>query len=125
MIEIKSKGDFKKTQDYLNKMAKQEYTALLKHYGEVGVRALSSSTPKDSGITANSWYYDLEKRKGKYYLVWRNSNIKDNTSIAILLQYGHSTGTGGWVEGRDYINPAIAPIFDQISSEIWRTATNG
>jgi len=123
MITLESTGDFKKTQDFLNKMARAEFTAMLNHYGQVGVDALASATPTDSGLTANSWTYTIEKKLGKYTIIWRNTNVVDGTPVAILIQYGHGTGTGGWVEGRDYINPAIRPIFDMITDEVWRQVT--
>jgi hypothetical protein len=123
MITFESTGDFKKTQDFLNKMAQAEFTAMLSHYGQVGVDALASATPTDSGLTASSWTYTIEKVRGKYSLIWHNTNVVDGVPVAILIQYGHGTGTGGWVEGRDYINPSIRPIFDMITEEVWRQVT--
>lgn len=91
----------------------------LDKYGREGVAALSSATPKDSGLTAESWYYEIENKNGRAAITFNNSNINDNVPIAIILQYGHGTGTGGWVEGRDYINPAIQPLFDKIANDAW------
>jgi hypothetical protein len=120
MITFESNGDFKKTQQFLDKMARAEHMAILNHYGQVGVDALASATPIDSGLTATSWTYTIEKKQGKYSIVWHNTNVVDGVPVAILIQYGHGTGTGGWVEGRDYINPAIRPIFDMITEEVWK-----
>lgn len=85
--------------------------------------ALASATPVDSGETAGSWYYRIENRKGSAIISFHNSNIQNGVPIAIILQYGHGTGTGGWVEGIDYINPAIQPIFDEIAKNAWREVT--
>lgn len=120
MITFESNGDFKKTQQFLDRMAREEHMAILNHYGQVGVDALASATPTDSGLTATSWTYTIEKKQGKYSIVWHNTNVVDGVPVAILIQYGHGTGTGGWVEGRDYINPAIRPIFDMITEEVWK-----
>jgi hypothetical protein len=120
MITFESNGDFKKTQQFLDRMARAEHMAILNHYGQVGVDALASATPTDSGLTATSWTYTIEKKQGKYSIVWHNTNVVDGVPVAILIQYGHGTGTGGWVEGRDYINPAIRPIFDMITEEVWK-----
>jgi hypothetical protein len=96
---------------------------LLDKYGKDGVAALSSATPVDSGNTANSWYYEIENKKGQVRINFLNSNINQGVPIAIILQYGHGTGTGGWVQGRDYINPAIQPVFDRILQDIWKEVT--
>ena len=95
----------------------------LDKYGRAGVAALSSATPVDSGETASSWYYDIERQNGKISIDFYNSNVNDGVAIAIILQLGHGTGTGGWVEGRDYINPAIQPIFDEIAYNAWKEVT--
>lgn len=99
------------------------HLGLLDKYGRDGVAALSSATPVDSGNTANSWYYEIENKKGQVRINFLNSNINQGVPIAIILQYGHGTGTGGWVQGRDYINPAIQPIFDRILQDIWKEVT--
>ncbi len=96
---------------------------LLDKYGKDGVAALSSATPVDSGNTVNSWYYEIENKKGQVRINFLNSNINQGVPIAIILQYGHGTGTGGWVQGRDYINPAIQPVFDRILQDIWKEVT--
>lgn len=125
MISVEAPGSFKKTEEFLSKMARADFFSLLDRYGQVGADALASATPVDSGLLANSWTYEVIKKKGKYAIVWHNTNIENGIPVAILIQYGHGTGTGGWVDGRDYINPAIQPIFDQITDEVWRQVTNG
>lgn len=123
MIVIKSKGNFEKTDRFFKKMLRGEIMRELKKYGEEGVKALADATPKDSGKTAASWDYEVTKTRDSYTIAWTNSNINDGVPIAIILQYGHATGTGGYVEGRDYINPAIRPIFDAIAEAAWREVT--
>lgn len=123
MITITQTGDWKKTRQYLNRLTKVELTAVLNRYGEMGVTALSNGTPVDSGLTANSWYYTIVQRSGYSSIRWHNSNVVDGRLIAILLQYGHGTGTGGYVQGRDYVMPAIRPVFDKIAAEAWKEVT--
>lgn len=114
MISFTQKGDFSKLDNYLNKLKSFIGFSDLDRYGRMGVQALSLATPKDSGNTASSWYYTIKREGGITSLEFSNSCVNDGVPIAIILQYGHGTGTGGWVEGRDYINPAIQPIFDEI-----------
>ena len=123
MIKVGHKGDFSKTTDQLQRIKKSNIRAVLERYGGVGVSALGSSTPVDSGLTASSWYYKVETGAGTSKITFCNSNIQNGVPIAIILQYGHGTGTGGWVEGRDYINPAIQPVFDRIANDAWREVT--
>ena len=123
MIGFRQKGDFSKTYSFLNNYKKGVEIRSLEEYGRKGVAALSSATPVDTGVTANSWYYKIEQSNNWIKLVFCNSNIQNGVPIAIILQYGHGTGTGGWVEGRDYINPAIQPIFDQLANDAWREVT--
>lgn len=118
MISLKATGSFKKTSSYLNNIQKMDIMSILNSYGRKGVAALASATPVRSGLTADSWYYEVEKQGSNYYIRWCNNNTKSGVPVAILLQYGHGTGTGGYVSGRDYINPAIRPIFDNISEGI-------
>lgn len=106
-------------------MQQTDFSARLSQYGDRGVRALEAATPKDSGDTAHSWSYKVTKEKGYYSIAWFNDHVQNESNIAILLQYGHGTGTGGYVEGRDYINPAMQPIFDQMANELWKEVTNG
>ena len=120
MISFRQKGDFSKLTSYLEKAKKAVHLSTLDKYGKAGVAALASATPVESGKTANSWYYKIENKSGSVTISWHNSNIQNGVPIAIIIQYGHGTGTGGWVEGRDYINPAIRPIFDQIANDVWR-----
>ena len=123
MISFKQKGDFSKLTRYLERNKKVDRRRILNKYGARCVAALASATPVDSGLTANSWYYEIVDKPGSTELSFYNSNRQNGVLIAIILQYGHGTGTGGWVEGRDYINPAIQPIFDQIVEEAWREVT--
>ena len=123
MISFKHKGDFSKLAQYLNSAKKAIDIKDLEKYGKAGVAALASATPVDSGLTANSWYYEIEKQKESITIGFYNSNVQNGVLIAVILQYGHGTGTGGWVQGRDYINPAIQPIFDKIANEAWREVT--
>lgn len=123
MISFRHKGDFSKLSRYLEKVKETAHLGILDKYGRAGVSALASATPVDSGLTANSWYYTIERTKGTSKIIFHNSNIQNGVPIAIILQYGHGTGTGGWVEGRDYINPAIQPVFDEIANEAWREVT--
>ena len=124
MIKITQKGDFKKATSYLEKLKDAIQLSSFDKYGQAGVNALSSATPVDSGKTASSWYYKIERTKNTISITFYNSNINKGVPIAIILQYGHGTGTGGWVEGRDYINPAIQPIFDKMAEEAWKEVTN-
>lgn len=123
MIRFRHKGDFRKTTNFLDKARKGVDPSILHKYGEAGVAALASATPVDSGETANSWSYKIEQRNGSVAIGFYNSNIQNGVLVAILLQYGHGTGTGGFVQGRDYINPAIQPIFDNIVQEAWKEVT--
>lgn len=123
MISIRHKGDYKKLTRYLEKMKSTARASVLDKYGKAGVEALSSATPVDTGLTARSWYYKVEANKNSATITFCNSNIQNGVPIAIILQYGHGTRNGGWVEGRDYINPAIQPIFDKIINDAWKEVT--
>jgi hypothetical protein len=123
MIRFRHKGDFAKTVRYLEKARKAARIKDLDKYGREGVAALASATPVDSGLTANSWSYKIVRENGLVRLSFHNSNIQNGIPIAIILQYGHGTRNGGWVEGRDYINPAIQPIFDKLANDAWREVT--
>lgn len=123
MIRFEHKGDFSKTTKFLEKAKNVIRVGELDRYGREGVAALSSATPVDSGKTASSWYYEIERQNGKVIIHFNNSNVVQGVPIAIILQYGHGTGTGGWVEGRDYINPAIRPVFDNIANNAWKEVT--
>ena len=121
MIKLSSTGNFNRTEKFLKRS--NNIKLELDAYGRKGVAALAAATPVNSGETANSWYYEITKQNGKYTIAFKNSNINNGVPIAIILQYGHGTNNGGWVEGRDYINPAIQPIFDQIVNEAWKEVT--
>lgn len=123
MITFTEKGSFNKTERYLNRLKTADLFAVLEKYGSLGVNALSNATPVDTGLTSQSWYYTIERKKGSYSIIWHNRNQVNGTPIAILLQYGHGTRNGGYVQGRDYINPAIQPIFDQIAAAAWKEVT--
>lgn len=123
MITFRQKGDFSKLSRFLERAKEAVKLGKLDKYGQAGVAVLSSATPVDSGLTASSWYYTIERQNGKVTINFNNSNINKGVPIAIILQYGHGTGTGGWVEGIDYINPAMRPIFKQIADEAWKEVT--
>lgn len=123
MITFRHKGNFSKLTRFLEKAKEAVKIGDLDRYGREGVKALSSATPIDSGLTASSWYYKIEHENGSVKITFNNSNINKGVPIAIILQYGHGTRNGGWVEGRDYINPAIQPIFDKIAEDAWEEVT--
>lgn len=123
MISFRHKGDFSKFSKYLTSAKKVPSAGLLDKYGQEGVAALASATPVRSGETAASWSYEIEHSAGSSVIRFNNSHINQGVPIAIILQYGHGTGTGGWVEGRDYINPAVQPVFDRLVNEAWREVT--
>ena len=123
MIKIRHKGDFSQTTNFLKRMKETDFLKDLDKYGQEGVAALASATPVDTGLTASSWYYRIEKSDGRVSLNFYNSNVQKGVQIAVILQYGHATRNGGWVEGRDYINPVIQPIFDKIANNAWREVT--
>lgn len=123
MIRFRHKGDFSKTTRYFERVKGALRLGILDKYGKEGVAALASATPVDSGLTASSWYYQIEHRNGSVTISFHNSNIQNGVPIAVILHYGHGTNNGGWVQGRNYINPAIRPIFDKITTEAWREVT--
>ena len=123
MISFRQKGDFSNTKRYLERVKYAARLSILDKYGRKGVAALASATPTETGKTASSWFYEISHNKGSATITFSNSNVNKGVPIAIILQYGHGTGTGGWVEGRDYINPAIQPIFDEIANEAWKEVT--
>lgn len=119
-IKLKSKGSFKKTYKFLNKASDLKIEQIYEKYARKGIEALAAATPFDSGKTSLSWDYLVSSENGKTRIEFINKNINKGVNIAIILQYGHGTGTGGYVQGRDYINPAIRPVFDQILDDLWR-----
>lgn len=124
MISFRQKGDFSKLTRYLERIKEAVRRTDLDKYGREGVAALASATPIDSGETASSWYYEIERGSTSTVIRYCNSNVNQNVLIAIILQYGHGTGTGGYVQGRDYINPAVQPVFDKIADSAWREVTS-
>lgn len=123
MISFSHKGDLSKTKNFLERAKESVRIGELDRYGREGVAALASATPVESGLTASSWYYEIERTNGSVTITFNNSNIQNGVPIAIILQHGHGTGTGGWVQGRDYINPAIQPVFDKLANDAWREVT--
>lgn len=124
MVIVKQKGDFSKTEKFLNSIGKKLYYRNLQKYAEQGVAALASATPVDSGTTANSWDYEIRQTKNSVSIYWTNSNVNKGVPIAVIIQYGHGTRNGGYVQGRDYINPAMRPIFDKIAENVWKEVTS-
>ena len=120
MIHATSSRSGKKTEDFLTRLVKQRHMPYLDTYGMRGVDALSNATPKDTSETAKQWGYRIVEKPGEITIEWFNNNIVDGVNVAVLIQYGHATGTGGFVVGRDYINPAMQPIFDEIADEVWK-----
>lgn len=125
MVSFSSKGSFSNTENFLNRMTKRQIFSALDEYGQKGVAALVSATPVDSGISSESWSYEVEKSGNNYTIRWLNRHVDETgTPIVILIQYGHGTGNGGYVQGRDFINPAIQPIFDEIADSVWKEVTS-
>ena len=124
LVCFKHRGNFNKVERFLNSVSKREYLNLLDQYGRMGVEALSKATPVDTGLTALSWTYEIERTSDKTTISWLNTNTNQGINIAVILQYGHGTGTGGYVQGRDYINPAMRPVFDMIADQAWREVSS-
>ena len=124
MSVFKIKGDWSRTFDFLHKAEKVDVDNILRIYAEKGVEALAASTPKFSGGTASSWGYEIEKKRGITAITWTNSHINDGVNIALIIQYGHGTRNGGYVEGIDYINPALKPVFEEMADAVWREVVN-
>lgn len=120
MVKFKVSGSYKNTRKFLKKAQKVDLSSVLNKYGQLGVKALADATPKDTGKTASSWFYEISYSKDGPMVEWKNSNRNNGVLIAIILQYGHGTGTGGYVEGRDYINPALQPVFDELAKAAWK-----
>lgn len=123
MIHITQRGDFSKTEKFLKKSFGRDYRGVLEKYGQQGVSALSAATPIDSGLTAISWSYKIIQNESTISIIWENSNVQKGVNIAIILQYGHGTRNGGYVNGIDYINPALKPIFDKMADAAWKEVT--
>lgn len=120
MISFQSSGSFKKSDKWLARLLKIDVKSQLEKYGQEGVDALSRETPKDTGLAASSWSYDVVKTSTGYELVWYNDNVENGARVVLLIQYGHGTTSGSYVQGRDFINPAIKPVFDNIQKDIWK-----
>lgn len=123
MLKFKVSGNFKNSKKFFDRMSNRTYLKVLDKYGQQGMQALSSATPLDTGRTASSWSYEIHQTGGGWEIIWTNSNVNQGVNIALILQLGHGTGTGGYVAGRDYINPAIRPIFDGMADAIWEEVT--
>ena len=119
-VKVSSSGSMKNIEKFFNRIRKKTYLNALDAYGQMGVEVLRDGTPKDSGITSDSWNYIVETNKTHSKITWTNDSVNDGVNIAVILQYGHGTGTGGWVEGVDYINPALHPIFQEIADRLWK-----
>lgn len=124
MISATTSGSFKNTEAFLRRIEKLDVRSVIKAAAEDGVKALQSATPRDSGLAAESWGVDVVIFKGGARITWTNSDVETGFPVAIMLQYGYGTGTGGYVQGTDYINPAMKPIFDQIADKVWKAVTS-
>jgi hypothetical protein len=122
-IKVTTRGSFSKSQAFLERMKRREQFKALAKYGSIGVAALAQATPKDSSLASNSWYYEIVDRPGYFAIHWYNRDLENGFPVAVMVQYGHATRRGGYIEGRDFINPAMRPIFDQIAAEMWREVT--
>lgn len=122
-VTFSERGDFSKTNSFFQRMLESVDLSILDKYGRRGVELLRNATPVDTGVTADSWYYTIEHDKGQARLIFSNSNIVRGMSIALLIQYGHATRNGGWIEGVDYINPALKPLFEELANEAWKEVT--
>lgn len=120
IISFRQRGDYQKTDRFLHGLIEHHYEAKLEKYGKLGVEALAAATPKDTGKTASSWTYEIVEEDGRLSVNWHNTNVERGIKIAVILQYGHATRNGGWVEGVDYINPAMRPIFERMANEAWK-----
>lgn len=125
MLVVRQKGSFRRTTKFLHNVLRLDYKTILDRYGKQGVEELRAATPIDSGKTAESWKYDIAETSNGFTIIWSNENVNKGVNIAIILQYGHGTGTGGYVVGRDYINPAIQPVFDNMAEAVWKELIKG
>lgn len=124
LIDITSEGSFDNTDAFLEKMERLDLHAQLVRSAMDGLAALRAATPVDTGTTSESWGFEVLKKGDDYIIQWLNTNVNKGVTIAIILQYGHGTGTGGYVAGRDYINPAMRPVFDRIAEDVWKVVTS-
>lgn len=123
MIRMSHRGNFNNLEKFLNRVRNKNYLNILAKYGQEGVNALATATPSETGLTASSWYYVIDQTAVSTSISWANSNDNNGVNIAVILQFGHGTGTGGYVSGIDYINPALKPVFDKIAAEVWKEVT--
>lgn len=123
-IKFSHRGNFDRTEKFLKKSKNKDYRAIFEKYGNIGLERLRANTPKDSGVTAESWNYEISYRKGRINICWTNSHFNGGLPIVILIQYGHGTTGGTFVEGRDFINPAMKPVFDEIAENLWKEVDN-
>nr|DAN78128.1 MAG TPA: type I neck protein [Caudoviricetes sp.] len=123
MITIESQGDWKLTRNWFDRMTKLDLALIMNQFGKEGVSALKAATPSKSGETAASWNYEVTRKGNNWKITWTNSHVNKGANIAVLIQYGHGTRNGGYVVGRDYINPAIRPVFDKIAAKAWKEVT--
>lgn len=123
MITIESQGEWKMTRNWFDKMTKLDLALIMNQFGKEGVSALAAATPSKSGLTSKSWNYEVTRKGNNWKITWTNSNVNKGANIAVLIQYGHGTRNGGYVVGRDYINPAIRPVFDKIADKAWKEVT--
>lgn len=123
-VSISSEGDWAKTEKFLRDMVNLKIDAVLSAAAQQGVRALAQATPKDSGLSAASWSYEIKKTSSSIEISWKNSDVENGFPVALMIQYGHGTGTGGYIQGRDYINPAMRPVFDRIAETVWKAVTS-
>lgn len=123
-ISFQSQGNFSVTETFLRGMKAFNFQKQLEAGAQAGVKALAAATPEDSGLAANSWTYKISGGRGNARITWLNTDVETGFPVAIMLQYGYGTGTGGYVQGRDYINPAMRPIFDKISQDVWKAVTS-
>lgn len=124
MISFESSGSFDNTEAFLKKMQEQQLFNTLESHAKQGVDALRNATPTETGLAAMSWGYEIKKSRSGFEIIWTNSDVESGFPVAIMLQYGYATGTGGYVQGRDYINPAMKPIFDRILEDVWKAVTS-
>ncbi len=123
-ISFSSSGDFRRTGNWLERLMKADISSALHRYGRQGVDALSKATPQESGLAAASWGYEVTRSGTSWSIYWTNTNIENGFQVVIGLQFGHGTGTGGWVAGQDFINPAIKPVMDRIAADVWKAVTS-
>ena len=124
MFSIRQRGNFNKTEKFLRKSFGLRWRSVLEKYGRLGVEALSATTPVDTGLTASSWNYEIIQNESGMSIVWNNQNVVNHVNVALILQYGHATRNGGWVEGTDYINPALKPIFEKLAKDAWKEVSS-